>query len=344
MSRLSITGLGKVYADGPAVLEHIDLDLVSGERFVLLGASGSGKSTLLRVIAGLEEAQSGDVQVDGKSILSVPAEKREIGLVFQQPLLFPHLNVERNLSFGLNLRGASAREVAPRVEKMLSQTGLGGFGKRLPHQLSGGQEQRVALARALMTDPKVLLLDEPFSALDAPLRREMRRWVVELQRQAGTTLLLVTHDQEEALAVAGRIGFLEAGRLRQVGEPEDFFLRPAGLSVARFFGGQNFIVGQQHGSTVQTALGPFVTPRQHSGPVTLTFRPEALELGETASNSFRARVRGASFGGTFRNYELEVNGWPLIWHAAPSIKATVGETLALHVPPEACWTVPESLA
>ena len=338
MSRLELSGLSKAYGGTP-VLQGIDLDIHSGERFALLGASGSGKSTLLRVVAGLEDAQTGDVWLDGQSILKVPAQRRDVGLVFQQPLLFPHLTVERNLSFGLNLRGVSKREIGPKVDEMLSQTGLGGFGKRYPHQLSGGQEQRVALARALMTSPRVLLLDEPFSALDAPLRREMRRWVVALQRQAGTTLLLVTHDQEEALAVAERIGFLEGGRLQQVGEPEDFFTRPETLSVARFFGGQNFIEGVQEGFTVQTALGLFDVARQHSGPVTLTFRPEALEVGATATNSFQAVVRGASFGGAYRYYELDAGTLRLVWHAPPSVRLAVNETVALHCPPDACWTV-----
>ena len=285
MSRLEISNLSKAYGQS-AVLQGIDLAIASGERFALLGASGSGKSTLLRIIAGLEEAQSGDVRLAGRSILSLPAQRRGMALVFQQPLLFPHLSVERNLSFGLKLRGVPARDIGPRVERMLTQTGLAGFGQRYPHQLSGGQEQRVALARALMTDPSVLLLDEPFSALDAPLRREMRRWVVALQQASGTTLLLVTHDQEEALAVAQRIGFLEGGQLRQVGVPEDFYLRPASLSVAQFFGGQNFIPGVQHGFTVQTQLGSFETPRQHSGPATLTFRPEALEPGSSRQQFF----------------------------------------------------------
>lgn len=343
LSQLTIQGLGKAYAAGPDVLSDITLQVASGERFVLLGASGSGKSTLLRVIAGLEGAQRGEVRLAGQSMLGVPAERRDIGLVFQQPLLFPHLTVARNLSFGLNLRGVSARETGLRVEAMLSQTGLSGFGQRLPHQLSGGQEQRVALARALITAPKVLLLDEPFSALDAPLRREMRRWVVDQQQKAGTTLLLVTHDQEEALAVAQRIGFLEAGRLQQVGEPEDFFLRPASLGVARFFGGQNFIAGVQSGPDVQTALGLFTTARQHHGPVTLTFRPEALHLGEATRNSFVAVICGTSFGGMFRQYDLEVGGQRLVWLAPPAVRLTVGEKVALHCPAQACWTLPDPL-
>ena len=299
MTRLELRDVSKGYPGGPDVLRRIDLDVQSGERFALLGASGSGKSTLLRVVAGLEAAQSGDVRLGGQSILSIPAERRDIGLVFQQPLLFPHLTVERNLSFGLNLRGRSARDTAPAVEKMLFQTGLSGYGKRFPHQLSGGQEQRVALARALMTSPRLLLLDEPFSALDAPLRREMRRWVVELQKAAGTTLLLVTHDQEEALAVAERIGFLENGCLQQVGEPEEFFARPATLSVARFFGGQNFIAGMQNGLTVQTALGSFQTPLQHSGPVTSDIPPGSTATCRDAGQ----RLPGSSIrAATFRRH------------------------------------------
>ena len=317
------------------------LEVASGERFALLGPPGSGKSTLLRIIAGLDVAQSGDVRLDGQSVLNVPAQKRDVDLVFQQPLLFPHLSVERNLSFGLDLRRDSAGVIRLKVEQMPSQTGLSGLGKRRPHQLSGDQEQRVALARALMPGPRVLPLDEPFSALDAPPRREMRRWVVDLQHAAGTTLLLVTHDQEEALAVAQRIGVLDGGQLQQVGEPEDFFLRPASLGVARFFGGQNFIPGVQTGLSVQTPLGSFATPQQRSGPVTLTFRPEAPQLGQGAANAFRATVRAASFGGTSRHDDLEAGGKTLVWHAPPSIRLAVGETVGLTCPPESCWTIPD---
>jgi len=244
VTTLEVHGLTVTYPGSPPTLRGLDLSLRDGERFVLLGTSGSGKSTLLRAIAGLERPDAGDVLLGRQSVLGLPAERRGIGLVFQQPLLFPHLSVEANLRFGLDLRRVPRREAKARIEKMLSDTGLEGLGQRYPHQLSGGQEQRVALARALITEPRVLLLDEPFSALDAPLRREMRRWLVEVQRATHTTMLLVTHDQEEALAIGERIGLLENGQLLQQDEPEGLFLRPATLSVARFFGGQNFFPGR----------------------------------------------------------------------------------------------------
>ncbi len=338
MSDLVLHDLSKSFPGGGAVLRNVSLEVAPGERFALLGASGSGKTTLLRLIAGLEQPDAGDILLGGASLLPLPAERREIGLVFQKPLLFPHLSVAANLAFGPQMRGEQKGEIAAQVAEMLARVGLSGYGARLPRQLSGGQEQRVALARALMTRPRLLLLDEPFSALDAPLRRELRAWVVEVQRESGTTTVLVTHDQEEALAMAGRLGFLSGGRLVQVGPPEDFYARPATLEVARFFGGVNFVEGEQEGQVVRTRLGHFEVATTSHGPVTLTFRPEALSMGGGV-NAFDAVIEHAEFAGPFRRYSLRSGGQLLEWHALPSQVHAPGDELRLSVPREACWTV-----
>ncbi len=341
MTRLELRGVSRAYPGGLDVLRGIDLDIRSGERFVLLGASGSGKSTLLRVIAGLDPPDTGDVCLDGQSVLGVPAERRDLGLVFQQPLLFPHLSVEGNLRFGLRVRKLPEAEIRLRIMEMLARTGLEGLGARRPHQLSGGQEGRVALARALITQPRVLLLDEPLSALDAPLRRELREWIVTLQQATGTTLLLVTHDQEEALAVAQRIGFLQNGDLQQVGPPQDFYQRPSTLAVARFFGAQNFISGLQDGAVVHTVLGTFQAAQPGRGPVALTVRPETWRTGPAAVNTVYGVIRSATFAGAHWAYVLEASGQTLVWHAPTVARLQPGDALTLHAPPDACWPIPD---
>ncbi|GHF65500.1 ABC-type Fe3+/spermidine/putrescine transport system ATPase subunit [Deinococcus metalli] len=339
MTRLELRAVRRTYPGGLEVLRGIDLDIHSGERFVLLGASGSGKSTLLRVIAGLDAPDAGDVYLDGQSMTGVPAERRDLGLVFQQPLLFPHLSVEGNLRFGLRHRKLPEVEVTARVADMLVRTGLDGLGPRRPNQLSGGQEGRVALARALITRPRALLLDEPLSALDAPLRRELREWIVTLQRATGTTLLLVTHDQEEALAVAQRIGFLHGGHLQQVGTPQEIYARPATVDVARFFGALNIVPGQQEGLLVNTVLGCIHAARPGHGSVSVTIRPEAWQPGPAAVNTVEGVIRSTTFGGAHWTYVLDACGLPLVWHAPTSVHLQPGDPLTLHAPPDACWPV-----
>lgn len=344
MTRLEVRDVTAAYAGGPAVLRGISLEVQGGERFALLGASGSGKSTLLRVIAGLEHPQAGDVRLDGASVLGVPAERRDLGLVFQSPLLFPHLSVEGNLRFGLRLRHLPEPEIRARVADMLARTALDGLAHRRPHQLSGGQEGRVALARAMITRPRALLLDEPLSALDAPLRRSLREWIVTLQQATGTTLLLVTHDHEEALAVAQRIGVLHNGVLQQVGAPQDIYQRPATVDVARFFGTQNVIPGVQEGQVVSTALGVFHAARPGHGAVLLAIRPEAWRPGPAAVNTVRGVVRSVTFAGAHWSYVLEASGTALVWHALTGTCVQPGDALTLHAPPDSCWPIPDEAA
>jgi ABC-type Fe3+/spermidine/putrescine transport system ATPase subunit len=219
-----------------AVLHDLSLEIGGGELIVLLGPSGCGKTTLLKIIAGLLEPGSGDLLFGDRVFTGMPAERREAAMVFQKALLFPHLSVAENVAFGLKMRKIPGDESARRVAEALEMVQLEGFGERKPRELSGGQEQRVSLARALVTRPRVLLLDEPFSALDVGLRAEMRTLVRQLQRRLQITTVFVTHDQEEAVTIADRIALLLDGEIVQVGKPRDFYISPKTPEAARFFG------------------------------------------------------------------------------------------------------------
>ncbi len=260
-------------------LDDFSLDLAPGELVCLLGPSGCGKTTALRALAGLETVDSGTVAVGGTDVTRLPANKRDMAMVFQSYSLFPHLTVAENIEFALSLRKVSRGERAAVVGHNLELVGLGGHDNRYPHQLSGGQQQRVALARALAVRPQVLLLDEPLSALDAKVRVQLRDEIRRIQTEVGITTLFVTHDQEEALVVADRIGVMEAGRLVQVGPPRDIYSRPATPFVADFIGTTNALAG--HASDgVAEVLGQRVPllPGSPSGAVTVLVRPESIRL------------------------------------------------------------------
>jgi ABC-type Fe3+/spermidine/putrescine transport system ATPase subunit len=223
----------------------VSLDVAAGEFFSLLGPSGCGKTTLLRMLAGFEAPDSGTIHIGGNDVTHTPPNRRPVNLVFQHYALFPHLSVEKNVAFGLRYQGISGAEASRRVAEAIGRVQLGGFERRYPHQLSGGQKQRVALARALVLRPKVLLLDEPLSALDQKLRREMQVELKHLQRTLGITFVFVTHDQEEALVMSDRIAVMNAGRLEQVGPASEVFERPRTEFVARFMGAANFFDGPE---------------------------------------------------------------------------------------------------
>lgn len=232
---ITVTDARKNYGSF-AALDDVSLDIPSGELTALLGPSGSGKSTLLRSIAGLENLDSGVVTIGGRDVTRVPPQKRDIGFVFQHYAAFKHMTVRDNVAFGLTIRKRPKPEIAKRVDELLGIVGLDGFQHRYPAQLSGGQRQRMALARALAVDPQVLLLDEPFGALDAKVRADLRTWLRRLHEEVHVTTVLVTHDQEEALDVADRIAVMNAGRIEQVGSPEDVYDRPASEFVMSFLG------------------------------------------------------------------------------------------------------------
>jgi sulfate transport system ATP-binding protein len=232
---ISVTGLTKRFGDF-AALDDVSLTVPEGSLSALLGPSGSGKSTLLRIIAGLEAADAGHVVIDGSDQTLVPARKREIGFVFQHYAAFKHMSVRENVAFGLTVRKRPKREIASRVDELLGIVGLSGYQDRYPSQLSGGQRQRMALARALAVEPRVLLLDEPFGALDANVRADLRRWLRKLHEEVPVTTLIVTHDQEEAMEIADRVAVMSHGRIEQVGPPRELYERPASDFVMGFLG------------------------------------------------------------------------------------------------------------
>jgi ABC-type Fe3+/spermidine/putrescine transport system ATPase subunit len=246
MSTVRLTSISKHY--GPTVAVHeLDLDVADGEFVTLLGPSGCGKTTTLRIVAGLIEPTGGHIFFDDQDVTYVPPRKRNIGFVFQTPALFPHLSVAGNIGFGLSVKGARKDAIAARVGEMLALVGLSGYGDRLPAQLSGGQQQRVALARVLATDPRVLLFDEPLSALDKNLRDTLKYSILDLQRRTKKTAIYVTHDQSEAFAISDRIVVMNAGRAEQIGTQTDIYLRPQTPFVAEFIGANNGFTGTVSG-------------------------------------------------------------------------------------------------
>jgi sulfate transport system ATP-binding protein len=232
---IEVTGVNKRFGDFVA-LENIDLNIPTGQLTALLGPSGGGKTTLLRIIAGLESADSGTVVIEGQDATGLPVQKRNVGFVFQHYAAFKHLSVARNVAFGLEIRKRPKAEIKKKVDELLELVHLGQFAGRLPSQLSGGQRQRMALARALAIEPSVLLLDEPFGALDAKVRKELREWLRRLHDEVHVTTVFVTHDQEEALEVADSIVVINQGRIEQIGSPDDLYDRPANDFVQSFLG------------------------------------------------------------------------------------------------------------
>jgi iron(III) transport system ATP-binding protein len=277
-----LDSVSKFFADTKAV-SCLTVGIGQGEFFSLLGPSGCGKTTTLRLIAGLEQPDAGTITIDGTVVASphtwVPPEKRGIGIVFQDYALFPHMTVAQNITFGL--RGCAREQVRDRVAELLELTGLAGLAKRYPHELSGGQRQRVALARSLAPRPRVILLDEPFSNLDADLREELRRETKRILAKQGATTILVTHDQEEAFSLSDRIGVLKDGALEQVGSPAEIYHHPHSKFVADFVGKADFIAGTLEGRTVHSAFGSFLLgegPELQASQVELMVRPDDVDF------------------------------------------------------------------
>jgi len=274
---LSLRGLAKSFGDVRAV-DGIDLDLPRGQICALLGPSGCGKTTVLRLIAGLEHPDSGTIELAGRTISGpgsfLAPEKRRIGMVFQDYALFPHYDVAGNVGYGLGRRPDAAR-----IGEVLELVGMGGFEERTVHDLSGGQQQRIALARALAPTPELILLDEPFSNLDAALRERLREDVREIIREAGVTALFVTHDQEEALSIAETVAVMREGRLEQVGTPEEVYSRPASPWAASFLGEIEVLPGKVRDGVAACELGTLPARGSSDGPVQVRVRPESLAIG-----------------------------------------------------------------
>jgi putative spermidine/putrescine transport system ATP-binding protein len=354
MTRLELVRLIKRFGDVTAV-DEVSLSVAPGSLVALLGPSGCGKTTTLRMIAGLEQPTDGDIRFNDQSVLHLPPDKRNIGMVFQRYVLFPHMNVAANVGFGLRMRGTAKAEIAKRVAEVLEIVQLTGFEKRFPSQLSGGQQQRVAIARTVITNPKVMLMDEPLSNLDAKLREEMRSFITNLQRRLNITTLFVTHDQVEAIELADRIGVMFDGRLVQFGSPEEIFNRPRTPRIADFMGATNTITGRlvekgADASALETALGVLrvhhAPPQPRGATVVATIRPEHIDLqpadGQTRDNLYNARIANVVYYGGTLSYRVSVGELELQVKDRSMRRFIEGEEVQVRIDPEHVWIFPET--
>jgi iron(III) transport system ATP-binding protein len=358
MPEIQVENLVKTFGEQRA-LDDVSFSVEEGELFTLLGPSGCGKSTTLMSIAGFQQPDVGRITVggetffDAKGRVNVAAERRNLGIVFQSYAVWPHMTVFENLAFPLEVRKMKRAAVRERVHEILELVEMRQFAARYPHQLSGGQQQRIALARALVYSPAVLLLDEPFSNLDAKLRVRARTWVKDLQQTLGLTTIFVTHDQDEALSMSDRVVVMNAGRLQQIGTPEEVYRAPANRFVAEFVGRVNLVNGvitSKDGESVVVEVADsagrlrVAAPGfdRLSGPVTLAFRPEAVRLmplGDTSvngTNTWEADVHAVAFLGDHYEYELNVGSLPL---TVQSLQRVAGNRIRVHIPPDACTVV-----
>jgi putative spermidine/putrescine transport system ATP-binding protein len=300
--KLHVRGISKNYG-ASVVLKPLELKVIAGELLAVLGPSGSGKTTLLQIICGLIEPSGGRLVIDDRDETDNPADKRDIGVVFQNYALFPHLTVRENVAFPLQMRRTPVAELRVRVEAALAMVGLSDFANRFPRELSGGQQQRVALARCFVYRPSLILMDESLSALDKKLRDSMRIEIKRLHRETGATIIFVTHDQEEALALADRICLMNDGQIEQLGKPEDIYERPANPFVADFIGASNLIYGTiAAGGRIETADGVLPLPDGCSAPVgeqaALVVRPEKLLLCKSDDGFLSGRVEESIYAGS----------------------------------------------
>jgi spermidine/putrescine transport system ATP-binding protein len=288
-SLLSVKNVAKAFAKH-SVLRDISLDVAAGEFLTILGESGSGKTTLLRIIAGFEQPTSGEVWMDRHRLDTLPPYQRRVNTVFQSYALFPHLSVEENVAYGPRVAGVAPAEIRIRVEEALAKVRMQAFAKYKPSKISGGQQQRVALARALVNRPQLLLLDEPLSALDANLRRQMQIELKALQREVGITFIFVTHDQEEAMVLSDRIALLRAGELEQVAPPEEIYTRPATSYAAQFIGYTNLLRAEVRGGNAQAGVISWPT-QAPQGAALFSLRPECIRPAGPRPGTVRFRVR-----------------------------------------------------
>jgi len=335
---LEIKGISKAYGRFPA-LKDVSLQAKDKEFLALLGPSGSGKTTLLRVLAGLETPDAGEVRFDGEDFLSLPVRRRKVGMVFQHYALFRHMTVAQNIAFGLTVRRRSERpaksEIADRVQRLLQLVQLEGLDKRFPSQLSGGQRQRVALARALAIEPKMLLLDEPFGALDAQVRRELRRWLRDLHDRAGVTTVFVTHDQEEALDLADRVAILKDGELIQLGSPNEVYEHPASAFVFDFLGQACRMAGVVDEGRLRIADWESEAPKgAPDGPVEVYFRPDEVAFAPADGAGLAAEVLAVAQRGPDVRIDCRIEGQTveLIGHG-PTLPPGVTPGLSVRVKP-----------
>ncbi len=326
------------------VLRNISLEIGQGEFLTILGESGSGKTTLLRIIAGFEHASSGEVWMGEQQLDLLPPYRRRVNTVFQQYALFPHMTVEENVSYGLRVAKVTEAEIGSRVAEALDKVKMSAFAKTKPAKISGGQQQRVALARALVNRPKLLLLDEPLSALDANLRRQMQVELKSLQREVGITFVFVTHDQEEAMVMSDRIALLRSGELEQVATPREIYSRPATAYAAQFIGHTNLLRGDVRGGVAQCSSLSFAT-KMPDGPATFSLRPENIRVTRSAragAVQLRGRVIHQAFHGATELIRVECEGG-LILVVRTAGNAGTHEQINLEFSPEDAVPVRESV-
>ena len=347
MTHVSIKNLTKIYPGSTVPsLDNLSLEIASGSLTALLGPSGCGKTTTMKMIAGLLDQTEGDVTFDNISILNEKPENRGVVMVFQNHLLFPYMNVQDNIGFGLKMRNVDKDQIYKRVLEMLDLVKLPNMENRMPKELSGGQQQRVALARALIVQPKVLLLDEPLSNLDAHLRFEMRDLIRNLQQSMGITTIFVTHDQEEAVVLADQVALILDGRLKQYDKPDVFYKRPTDVLTAQFFGGQNFIKGSSKNNLFNSNIGEFTLPQNClKGSGILTFRPENVQIGKAPKNlnTVKAKIIDKIFLGTQTRLKLSINDEVIQVIANPNeVEETdTGIEIDINVPPSSLWVTLE---
>ena len=321
MIPVTLSAIHKSYDGKTMVLDGISLDIAAGELFFLLGGSGCGKTTLLRLVAGFLTADKGLIRFGDADVTGLPTERRDIGMVFQNYALWPHLTVAENVAFALEVRGVTGRDRTTRVDEALALVELTGYGARRIGELSGGQQQRVALARAIVARPKVLLLDEPLSNLDARLRGEMRRAIRRVCKAAGVTAIYVTHDQDEALSTADRIALLVGGRVEQLGTPRELYERPRSEAVARFLGAANLLSATE----AARLAGPQATP---PAGARFCLRPERIRI---SGEGVPAVIRDSSFQGDHAVWTVDADGLPLqVLESAPPQRA-VGDQVRLAI-------------
>ncbi len=341
MTVVRLINLSKYYPNNIQAVQDFSLTIKQGERLALLGPSGCGKTTLLRMIAGLTQPDRGDILFDGESILQLPPQKRGAVMIFQQHQLFPFMSVADNIAFGLKVQRLDRRCIVRKIDEALEMVQLGGYHKRIPDQLSGGERQRVALARALILKPKILLLDESLSSLDAALKKELRLVIRQLQREANITTIFVTHDQDEAVHIADRIALMMAGRLKQVDQPLHFYERPADRQVAQFFGGVNFLPAKKVGAQVQTPIGLLdINPSLSDGDRIATIRPEAIQIGTKGHNNILVRVQSFSYGKLLTQCPQQQTFLQIT--PPPYSTFQPDEEIMIHIPKYSIWLLPVS--
>ena len=337
---IQVNNVTKAYGHN-IVIQGLSCEIKPGEFFTLLGPSGCGKTTLLRMIIGFNSIEAGEILVDGKVINNIPTNRRNMGMVFQNYAVFPHMNVRDNVAYGLKNRKVPKAERYKQVEKILELVKIDQYADRMPAQLSGGQQQRVALARAIVIQPEVLLMDEPLSNLDAKLRVEMRNVIHRIQRQVGITTVYVTHDQEEALAISDRIAVMHGGVIQQIGSPKYIYQRPANEFVAGFIGLTNFLPAEYAGGSLDFGCGyrPSVNTVKEGAPkaVTVAARPEEILIRPSSEPGIPAEVRSSVFLGTSTHYFLGLSSDKEVEVIVPSdLSETIpdGEHVSLQIVPE----------